>query len=159
MPYSPRLIGVLLAGALVLSACGGDAPEVPRREAACKDSVTIRATFLPPGFSPALQKGPVPGKDEVEGAVTYHWRGQTEDAYIELFRKGQRNRFKKGKKIEMLGQFGRYAQVEGGYAAKVKLARGECTRYQLEGFGIPETEFKKVIAGLRRGATTPTAEG
>jgi hypothetical protein len=161
MLNTPRRITVLLAVALaLLAACGNDPIQTGGRTGlGCKDEIPFEATFLPSGFDETLTEGPAEGKDEIEASVIYHWSGRAEDEYIEVFRGAARNKLK-GNKARILKRTGRIGKISGGgYAAKVKLGRGTCTRYQIEAFGVSEKDFVKVVAGLQRVATaSPEAD-
>jgi hypothetical protein len=153
MRSTPRLAAVLLIAVFALTSCGGggDGDAKPKqRSAGCKDEIAVQAVTLPSGFSRDLKKGPGGGKDTPKDAIAYHWEGPDASTYIDVFRGSQRNKIVKGQKIDFLGKTGRIKEIGGGLAAKVKLARGTCTRYQFEAFKVGADDFKTFLRALKR---------
>jgi hypothetical protein len=150
-----RLAVVLLAAVLVAS-CGGDGEPAERRNqgrgekgSACPDKLPIAATKLPSGFSDDAVKGPAAGNKELENIRIWHYNGP-EAKYVEVFRGGERHKFRRGTAVRALETIARIGKIDGGYGAKIRLGRGRCSRYVYEGRGVSEGDIKAIVGGLRR---------
>jgi hypothetical protein len=155
MSAKTKAVTLLIAFALAAS-CGGGGDNGARnnpgrgdKNAACPEKLPLETTKLPAGFSSNLVKGVAPGKSEIKNVRAWHYSGP-EAKVIEVFRGGQRHKFTKGKPIRSAGTIARTGKIEGGYAAKLRLGRGRCSRYVYEGIGLNESEIKDVAAGLKR---------
>ena len=151
-----RAFAVVVVAALLVASCGGDGNGGARRnpgrgdkESACPDKLPIAATRLPTGFSDDAVKGPAAGNGELENVRIWHYTGP-EAKFIEVFRGGQRHKFTKGNPMRSLETIARVGKIDGGYAAKIRLGRGRCSRYVYEGRGISEGDIKAVMTGLKR---------
>lgn len=155
-----RLIGIVLT-ALLLASCGGGEEEEAKpaaRGEGCPKESGVQATFLPAGFERELKDGPAPDKPALKKGVAFHYAGGT-GKYIEIIRGGGRTKFKKATRFTTLGDTVRMNKLAGdGYGAKVRFGLGACSRYQFEGFGVSEEDFKKVIDGLKRVPSKPRGE-
>jgi hypothetical protein len=158
MPAISRLsrLVVALIAALLVASCGGDGegggkrnPGRGDKESACPDKLPIAATKLPSGFSDNAVKGPAAGNREIENVRIWHYNGP-EAKFIEVFRGGQRHKFTKGTPMRALETIARVGKIDGGYAAKIRLGRGRCSRYVYEGRGVSEGELKNIVTGLKR---------
>jgi hypothetical protein len=156
-PTPPRLFRlavVLLALALVAS-CGGGGDGDRKNEgrgdknSACPDKLPIKSTKLPTGFSSNVIDGPAQGSPELRNVRIWHYNGP-ESKVLEVFRGGQRHKFTKGTPMRALETIARVGKIEGGYAAKIRLGRGRCSRYVYEGRGLDEKDMKGVVSGLKR---------
>ncbi len=142
----------------VFASCGGDDAAkkagASDRNKACSEGLPFKFGSLPTGFSKSLEDGPAPGQDGVRTSVAYHIKGP-EAKYIEVFRGGARHKYEKGKDpkgrvVRVLGGIARLNKIDGVNVLRIRIARGRCSRYQVEGNGLSEAEMTKIAAGITR---------
>ncbi|MEX2395264.1 MAG: hypothetical protein WD826_12380 [Actinomycetota bacterium] len=154
MPATRRLfrLAVLLLVAVIAASCGGgDDTKSAARSESCPNEIPFRATFLPSGFRNELQEGA--GRDGApKGVIVFHYEGSG-DKVIDVFRGGRRTKFEKGEAVRVLGGTARIKEISGGFAARLPLGRGTCSKYQYEAFGVSKEDMTKLVLGLRRVAT------
>ena len=156
MPRRTRLfrLAVVLTALVFVAACGngGDGRKNEGRgdkNSACPEKLPIKTTKLPEGFSSNVIDGPAQGSPPVENVRIWHYNGP-EAKVLEVFRGGQRHKFTKGTPVRALETIARIGKIEGGYAAKIRLGRGRCSRYVYEGRGLDDKDMKTVVSGLKR---------
>ena len=156
MPRRTRLfrLAVVLTALVFVASCGsgnGSRKNEGRgdKNSACPEKLPIKTTKLPEGFSSNVIDGPAQGSPPVENVRIWHYNGP-EAKVLEVFRGGQRHKFTKGTPVRALETIARIGKIEGGYAAKIRLGRGRCSRYVYEGRGLDDKDMKTVVSGLKR---------